>query len=405
MNIKNRNKAQPFRQRLSLIWPQGPLAACLAFIGLLNVLSGFGLPSNTWQQDHTLNGIAESLSGVGNTTQMILGLLLVIAGTGLWWRLVSAWTLSVLLLAIMSGIDIARAKWGISLALGLVMLCALLLSKQRFTHRTILARIVFSLSSIVAVLAYAIFGSFLMGDGFSPPIHDLNTAAYFAITALSTVGFGDIVPVTTETRWFVVSLLVIGLGVFATVIASTLGPKISQELNRFLNPKEKRMETKNHIILVGDGAVARNTAEELKQRGVTFVQIVAKAVEHETAGQIIEGDVTNDAVLRQAGIQQASMVIAACEDDGANAFIALGAKNLNPKVRVLAVASSVPSMGRLKLARADLVFSPVAVGSRLLANLIQGSEISSEFQDLLEGHARNMNAAPTDSATQPPHGN
>ncbi len=93
-------------------------------------------------------------------------------------------------------------------------------------------------------------------------------------------------------------------------------------------------------------------------------------------------------MLRQAGIKHARMVIAAREDDGENAFIALVAKDLNPDVRLLAVASSALSIRRLKLARADLVFSPAAVGSRLLADLVQGNQISPAFQDLLEGHPK-----------------
>jgi hypothetical protein len=52
------------------------------------------------------------------------------------------------------------------------------------------------------------------------------------------------------------------------------------------------------------------------------------------------------------------------------------------------VASSALSIRRLKLAPADLVFSPAAVGSRLLADLVQGSEMLPEFLDLLEGHPR-----------------
>jgi len=403
MNNKDHDRSRQIRKRLIALWPQGPLAALLVLTGLLNVLGGFRLPLTVLQRVRALNGIAESLSAVGGTAQVILGLLLAVVGAGLWWRLVSAWTLSVLLLAIMIGINLARAQWGISLALEAVTLCILLLTKHRFTRRTILASVVFSLSSILAVLAYAVFGSYLMGDGFNPPIHDLNTAAYFSITTLSTVGFGDIVPVTTETRWFVVSLLVIGLGVFATAIASALGPKISGELNRFLNPKEKRMEAKNHVILVGEGAIARNTAEELKQRGVTFVQIVTTKAEAETSGHVIEGDATNDAVLRQAGIQRARLVIAAREDDGENAFISLGAKDLNSEVRVLAVASSPLSIHRLKLARADLVFSPAAVGSRLLANLVEGGQISPEFHDLLEGHSKKVQTPAEHPVSPSPH--
>ena len=79
------------------------------------------------------------------------------------------------------------------------------------------------------------------------------------------------------------------------------------------------------------------------------------------------------------------MVIAAREDDGENAFISLVAKDLNPQVQVLALASSAGAIGRLKLAQADLVFAPSAVGGRLLVNLVEGNNISPEFQDLLEG--------------------
>jgi voltage-gated potassium channel len=245
------------------------------------------------------------------------------------------------------------------------------------------------LSSILAVLAYGAFGSFLLGNGFRPEIHDLDTATYFAITALSTVGFGDIVPVSNEARWFVVSLLVVGLSVFVTALASSVGPTLSAQLSLLLNPKEKFMELKDHVILVGEGAIARNTADELKRRGVAFVQIVATkstAQTSENDHQVLIGDASSESLMRLAGIQHARMVIAAREDDGENAFIALGAKDLNPNVQVTAVASSAQSIRRLKLARADLVFSPAAVGSRLLADLVEGNPILPAFKDLLEGH-------------------
>jgi voltage-gated potassium channel len=198
------------------------------------------------------------------------------------------------------------------------------------------------------------------------------------------------VPVTAQARWFAMSLLVIGLGVFASAIASAVGPKISGEINRLFNPKKKTMEPKDHVILVGEGAIASNTAEELKRRNVAFIRIMttnAAAGTGNPPSDVIEGDATNDGVLQQAGILHARMVIAAREDDGENAFISLVAKDLNPNIRVLAVASSQFSIRRLKLARADIVFSPAAVGSRLLADLVEGGRISPAFEDLLEGHS------------------
>jgi voltage-gated potassium channel len=80
----------------------------------------------------------------------------------------------------------------------------------------------------------------------------------------------------------------------------------------------------------------------------------------------------------------ARLVIAAQEDDGDNAFISLIAKDLNPQVRVLAVASSAKSIRRLQLAGAEIVFAPSVVGSRLLVNLAEGQEIPEEFMDLME---------------------
>lgn len=389
INSAAQNRVSATRSRLASLWPHYPLGAALALVGALNILAGLSLPLTMLQRFHALNGLAESLSALGGTVQVILGVMLVLVGMGLCRRMASAWTLSVLLLILAVGLNAAQQRWGFTFGFQVVLLAALFRTRDYFFRRTILFNIVFSLSGALSILAYGVFGSFLLGKDFRPQILDLNTACYFTTTTLSTVGFGDIVPITTASRWFVVSLLVIGLGVFASVIATAIGPKIRGEFNRLFNPKEKAMELKDHVILVGEGIIARNTAKELKRRGVAYVQIVAANAGAEAAGErIIAGDATNDAVLQEAGIQHARMVIAAREDDGENAFISLGAKDLNPNVRVTAVASSALSIRRLKLARADLVFSPAAVGSRLLADLVEGNQIAPEFQDLLEGHPK-----------------
>ena len=387
MNIANRHQPGSVRSRLVQLWPQVPLAIVVAMMGAFNVLNGLSLPLTVLHQVRALNGLADTLSAVGGTAQVILGSMLVIAGLGLLRRFSFAWTLSVWLLAISLGINVAQRNLGVGIILQAGLLAALWYARHCFTRRTVLASMLLSLSSILAVLTYGTIGSLLLKDDFRPKIHGLSDACYFTVVSLSTVGYGDIVPTTTASRWFAISLLVVGLGVFASAIASALGPKLAGEFARLFDPKEKIMEIKNHVILAGQGAIARNTAKELQQRGVRYVHIVTTRPEAaDTAEElVIEGDPTDDAVLRQAGIEHARMVIAAREDDGENAFIALVAKDLNPKVRLLAVASSALAIRRLKLARADLVFSPAAVGSRLLADLVQGNQISSAFQDLLEG--------------------
>jgi voltage-gated potassium channel len=147
------------------------------------------------------------------------------------------------------------------------------------------------------------------------------------------------------------------------------------------------MKPKDHVILTGEGAIACNTAQELLARKIPFVHILTQTCEPPLPeGTVIQGNPSEDLTLREAGIDTARLVIAALDDDGENAFISLVAKDLNPKIRVLAVASSPKSIRRLQLAGAEIVFASAAVGSRLLANLVQGEEIPLEFRDLMKGH-------------------
>ncbi|HEY3757226.1 MAG TPA: NAD-binding protein [Opitutaceae bacterium] len=367
-------------------WPQVPLGLLLALIGFLNLFHEH-LPQRLLSHYDALKSLAGSFSAVGATAQSLLSAMMVVTGIALFWRVVSAWVIAVLLLAIGVGLMAARQAWGIGFVLQAAMLVLLLFFRRRFSRRTAAARVVLSMSGILAVLAYGTFGSFLLGESFSPPVHDLGTAFYFTIATLSTVGYGG-VPVTPEGRWFVISLLVVGLSVFAGAFASAIGPKIAKEMSRLFDPKKKAMELKNHVILVGRGLVARSAAEEFTRRGLGLVQIVATGTPAEATAashRIIVGDATADDILKEAGIQSARMIVAATEDDGENAFIVLSAKEQKPGLRALAVANSAQSTRRLKLAHADLVFSPVAVGARVLADLVEGGAIASEFQDLLHG--------------------
>ena len=146
------------------------------------------------------------------------------------------------------------------------------------------------------------------------------------------------------------------------------------------------MDLTNHVILAGDGPISTNAAQELEAKGIDFVQITTEPTEG--AGKhrhVIAGNACEESVLMAAGVDKGRLVIAARDDDGENAFISLVAKDLNPKVLVLAVASSEKAIPRLKLARADAVFAPHVLGGRLLVDLAMGKQIAEEHNDLLEG--------------------
>jgi voltage-gated potassium channel len=369
------------------LWPYLPLSVALVLSGALNIMSALKYQPVLFSKLSQLELVTKPLSFLGNVAQIVLGLVLVGVGIALFWRLATAWAFAILLLSITVALNLAQEKWGPSFFLSAAMLLALLVFRKHFTRQTILANFFFSLISILAILAYGILGTYILGEGFSPPVHDLVSALYFTIITLATVGYGDIAPLSPEARLFVITLILVGLSVFATVIISALGPAVSRELNRLFRPKEEKMKPKDHVILTGEGAIACNTAQELLARKIPFVHILTQTCEPPLPeGTVIQGNPSEDLTLREAGIDTARLVIAALDDDGENAFISLVAKDLNPKIRVLAVASSPKSIRRLQLAGAEIVFASAAVGSRLLANLVQGEEIPLEFRDLMKGH-------------------
>jgi voltage-gated potassium channel len=367
--------------------PEWPLALALVLSGVINIESGLSYNLVPISQVGPLSDLGQSLSVLGSSTQAILGACQVLVGIGLARRFTTAWAFAVLLLAPSVGINLIQGHRGTSLIFSSLVLLALLVLRRYFTRRTATANYVFSFIGILAILSYGTFGTYMLGDGFHPKIHELTSAFYFTIITLATVGYGDIVPVNHETRLFVVSLVIVGLSIFATAIASLLGPAISGEINRFFNPREEKMKPKDHVILAGEGPLAINTSRELQARGIPFVQIVTTVSNplHLSEDQLIRGNPGDDQVLIDAGIDSATLVIAAREDDGENAFISLVAKDLNPKVKVLALASSRGSIRRLRLARAEIVFAPSVVGGRMLANIVEGKNIPQEFKDLLEG--------------------
>lgn len=59
-----------------------------------------------------------------------------------------------------------------------------------------------------------------LGDQFNPPVHDLYNAVYYSFVVLTTIGFGDILPVTYTARLFTVSVAVLGITSFLGAITT-----------------------------------------------------------------------------------------------------------------------------------------------------------------------------------------
>ncbi len=373
--------------RLPRWFPHVPLATALAAGGILLLLTasqqGLAILASN---DIVGSTIASFRGGTLVVPRALLGVAMVTMSIGLLLRSRFSWSVSLLLTAatLVLGFHLRQSFYTLLAYYNGVLLLVLLLSHKVFDRSSVAAGSLYALVSSLTLLLYAVFGAFYLGRDFTPPIHDLATALYYAIVTMSTVGYGDIIPHTVEARLFTVSIIILGITVFATSISAIIGPIVSGSLQRILQRKEKRMKRRDHFIIAGRTALAHNTYLELRRRGqpVTVILTQPPSGEDYSDADVIVGDPTSLEVLRRAGADQARAVLAMRDDDSENAFIVLAVKELESKVRTVAAVNDSKHVSRVKRVHPDIIIAPQVLGGELLAMALSGESIRSE--DVME---------------------
>lgn len=318
-------------------------------------------------------------------------------GFGLLWRSRVAWLMA-LLLAIAATLNTLLGRHNQdSLAIYfLILLVALLLAWRHFDRSSVAASTLFALTSVAMLLMYATFGAFYLGSEFKPPIHGLITALYYAMVTMSTVGYGDITPQTGEAKLFTVSIIVLGVAVFATSLTAVVGPLVSQSLGRIVNRKGTHMKRENHFVVVGNTPLAVNTWRELSKRGLPVTRILREAPGEHTSIDTVIGDPSMTDVLREAGADKANAVLAMLVDDSENAFVVLAVKELAGNARTVAAVNDARHLSRVKLVQPDVVIAPQVLGGELTAMLLAGEQVTPDF--VMQRVFQNVSAQATDKA-------
>lgn len=362
-------------------FPHFPLAVLLGLGGVLLLDAELGA---RWQQLITdfLTGHPENVTP-GLLPPLLIGGAMLVMALGLFLRSRVAWVMALLLLATGAVSLLVGARHGSHLLLWYFMLtlAVLLVAWRQFDHSSVTASTLFALTAVVMLLLYATFGTYYLGSEFNPPVHDLVTALYSAVVTMTTVGYGDIVPHTAEARLFVVSVILLGVAVFATSLTAVIAPMMSRSLARIVNHERQRMKRENHFVVIGASPLAANTYRELVRRGQPVTRIFRQTPESEpdAATDFIVGDPGSVDVLRQAGADKATAVLAMSSDDSANAFAVLATRELGGNAKTVAAVNDAQHLGRVKLVQPDVVIAPQILGGELAAMLMCGEEVSSDF--------------------------
>jgi voltage-gated potassium channel len=368
-------------------FPHVPLAVLTGAAGLAQLLHSSG----SLRRLVTLSAGGASIESVASALGMptlraapqeVLGWLQLLIGLGLLWRWRLAWALGVLLAVTMIALGLPPASSAAAALLGLntLVLILLLLSRSSFDYASLATGTLFALAGLLITLGFGVLGSFVLGADFRPPIASFVDAFYFAIVTMSTVGYGDITPQTPAARLFTASLIVLGLVVFATSLTAVAGPLIDKRMKRLLQPKRKKMKRASHVVVIGDGPLARNLIDALATRGIATTAVwPARPPEGtEEPADLVIGDGSDIEVLRKADVADARTVLALSDDDSYNAFVVLAAKELNPGVRTVLAVSNARNTSRVERVHPDVVLALPVIGSELLAMALSGEEIRAD---------------------------
>jgi voltage-gated potassium channel len=366
------------RLRLHLWFPHVPLALVVALAGVLEIVPTVEHLIGATDVPAALNNLSRAFVStiLRGAPRGVLGTVLLAMSIGLLLRSRFAWVITLLLLAgsIAFGLHQSIRPVPALVVYNGVLVVLLLVAQHYFDRTSLAAATLFGVTSTLLLLGYAVFGSYLFGQGFSPPIDDLSSALYFAIVTMSTVGYGDIVAKSPNARLFVASLIVFGITVFATAISAVVVPILSRQVRRLVTGSGGKVERKRHFILVGRTSLARNAYREMQERGLPLTVVLAEPPDSGDLkdADVVVGDASDLDTLRKAGVDEAEAVLALSAVDADNAFVVLAVKELGSPAKTVAAVNDSNNLGRVQRVQPDLIIAPQVLGGELLAMVLSG---------------------------------
>ena len=246
--------------------------------------------------------------------------------------------------------------------------------------------LVYLFRTFAALIILACIGvaGFHLLEGYS-----LVDALYMTVITITTVGFGEVRPLSETGRLFTIGLILGGVGIAAytlTEIVEYVGS--GQWRTQWIQRRERKMleALKSHIIVCGFGRVGRFVAQDLKTEGVPFL-ILEKDPERmeltRRSGYLaLQGNAANENLLEQAGIRRARGLVAALDSDAENVYITLTARGLNPNLDIIARANFEESESKLLRAGANRVLLPYSISGRRMVTMLLHPEVADFLEEV-----------------------
>ena len=227
----------------------------------------------------------------------------------------------------------------------------------------------------------------------NPKISTIFDAIYWSLITISTVGYGDITPVSDEGKILTMFLIIVGIGSISfstSIIASAFTEKLQELKADRVFRIIKNME--DVYLICGYSNEAEILAQRFKKENVDFVIVdmdeerIQKASER---GYIaLKGDITQKTFLKVLDFDKISKIFVLTNNDISNSFIVLSVKAYSKGAEIISLANDEKNINKIKKAGADYAVVPSRVTALLMAEYI-GNPITFEVIDAILTEKRN----------------
>jgi voltage-gated potassium channel len=261
-------------------------------------------------------------------------------------------------------------------------------------HSDVLARILRAFARPLILLA----GVMAVGTAgfmyYGGPKYGVLDALYMMWITVFTVGYGEIVDLEKNPAGRVFNMIIatIGMGIIAYLWARLAAFIVESNIDQLFRRRrmlDRISKVSGHYIVCGAGRVGANVLQELVTTGRDSVVIepAAEALEQmqkKHPRQLhLQGDGASDELLLAAGIKRAVGVFAVSGDDSKNLVITLSARQLNPRLRIVARCHDVGFVDKIRRVGADDIVSPDFTGGLRIASSMLRPAVVSFLDEML----------------------
>ena len=197
---------------------------------------------------------------------------------------------------------------------------------------------------------------------------------YMTIITLSTVGFGEVYPLSDLGKLWTVIVIIFGVSGFAAIVYELGAELIQMNTYRSRTMRKKISKLKSHYIICGYGRMGAVIAGELHKKGIPFVIVEineSKINKIQDIGYMhIYGDATMDDILIEAGIEGCEGIVVVLENDQDNLFVTMSSRNLNKDAYIISRCALHDTGKKLMRAGANKVVNPYITGGHRMAELL-----------------------------------